>query len=472
MFLKWMRPLLLPAAFLSFTNARSQNPPLTLAPQGGGSYVPGQVEELSPAQRSAIVQELQANERRLSAEGLLRPLNPQVTAFAWPLRLAAGLTDNGYYGISNYIDQNNILNQVLEYNCGSRTYDGHKGTDIYLWPFPWAKMDEGAVEVIAAAPGTIIGKSNGFDDKSCAMCTACTWNAVYIRHADGSVAWYGHFRNNSVTTKAVGQTVAAGEYLGIVGSSGSSTGPHLHFEVYTSSSYTQLVDPWSGPCNALNGTTSWWNSQQGYRTYTVNAARTHNAPPQFGCYNQEVNNLKTNFEPGELAYFVSYYRDQQPGITTLHTIYRPDNSVWRSWSSSFVSEFNSSYWYWSYTLPTTGLLAGTWRYEVFSAGQTTSTNFTVGVTTAVASLNADVQLVDLAPNPSRGDVQLRLQVRGLRTAHISIVNAAGSTVRRLAPLRVSGHATQTLPTAGLAPGLYFIQVTIDGKTYMQKLTRL
>ena len=50
-------------------------------------------------------------------------------------------------------------------------------------------------------------------------------------HADGSVAWYGHMKAGSLTNKAVGQTVSSGEYLGIVGSSGNSTGPHLHFGI-------------------------------------------------------------------------------------------------------------------------------------------------------------------------------------------------------------------------------------------------
>jgi len=54
------------------------------------------------------------------------------------------------------------------------------------------------------------------------------------RRADGSVAWYFHLKNGSVTTKAIGQPIAAGEKLGAVASSGCSSGPHLHFEVHQS----------------------------------------------------------------------------------------------------------------------------------------------------------------------------------------------------------------------------------------------
>ena len=54
----------------------------------------------------------------------------------------------------------------------------------------------------------------------------------------------GHAEKGSLTTKAIGETVNQGEYLGIVASSGCSTGPHLHLEVYDAD--VQLVDPYEG----------------------------------------------------------------------------------------------------------------------------------------------------------------------------------------------------------------------------------
>jgi murein DD-endopeptidase MepM/ murein hydrolase activator NlpD len=107
-------------------------------------------------------------------------------------------------------------------------------------------MDNSEVLIVAAAPGTIVFKSDGNQDRSCSF-NGANWNAVYIQHADGSVAWYGHMKNGSTISKPVGATVSAGEVLGIVGSSGNSTGPHLHFEIYNSSN--QLVEPYQGTCN-------------------------------------------------------------------------------------------------------------------------------------------------------------------------------------------------------------------------------
>jgi multidrug efflux pump subunit AcrA (membrane-fusion protein) len=55
-------------------------------------------------------------------------------------------------------------------------------------------------------------------------------NAVVVRHAWGEYSVYGHLKPGSVTVK-VGQTVKAGDVLALVGSSGSSTEPHLHFHI-------------------------------------------------------------------------------------------------------------------------------------------------------------------------------------------------------------------------------------------------
>src|SRR5215510_13083944 len=105
-------------------------------------------------------------------------------------------------------------------------------------------MDHDQVAAVAAADGIILAKDDGNYDRSCSL-TGAAWNAVYVQHADGSVAWYGHLKNGSLTTKAPGALVVQGEFLGIVGSSGNSTGPHLHFEVYDAANH--LIDPWGGP---------------------------------------------------------------------------------------------------------------------------------------------------------------------------------------------------------------------------------
>jgi murein DD-endopeptidase MepM/ murein hydrolase activator NlpD len=85
----------------------------------------------------------------------------------------------------------------------------HKGQDIA------APM---GTPVIATADGniTIAGWQRGYG-----------W-VVYIDHGNGITTRYGHLSRIDV---AVGQNIRRGEQLGLVGSTGRSTGPHLHYEV-------------------------------------------------------------------------------------------------------------------------------------------------------------------------------------------------------------------------------------------------
>ena len=62
-------------------------------------------------------------------------------------------------------------------------------------------------------------------------------NMVEIDHGDGITTRYGHMSKIAVS---VGETVARGETIGAVGSTGRSTGPHLHYEVRRND---KAVDP-------------------------------------------------------------------------------------------------------------------------------------------------------------------------------------------------------------------------------------
>lgn len=326
---------------------------------------------ISEEQERIIFSDLVKNVDSLRQAGHFELRSSAVTLFRYPVQKAPGLQWNNCIAISGYVDMQNGSG-ILDYNCGDRTYDGHQGIDIFTWPFPFYLMEYNLVHVVAAASGTIIGKYDGNYSYNCVWNNQ-NWNAVYIQHADGSVAWYGHMKEGTLTDKNVGQTVQVGEYLGVVGSSGISTGPHLHFQVFSSLN-GPLIDPYSGNCNTLNGN-SWWISQEDYRVPTLNAVLTHAAPPQFGCPQTEENpHLSDHFSPGEVIYFATYYRDLMAGMPINLKIRKPDGSVWQEWSASSNTTYNAAYWWWDHQLPSNGPF-GQWTWEATYNGHTESHHF-------------------------------------------------------------------------------------------------
>ncbi len=65
-------------------------------------------------------------------------------------------------------------------------------------------------------------------------------NQVVIQLADGYYAQYAHLSQLSVSA---GQSVTAGQQIGLSGATGNVTGPHLHFEIRTTPDYGSDVDP-------------------------------------------------------------------------------------------------------------------------------------------------------------------------------------------------------------------------------------
>ncbi|MFF5659045.1 MULTISPECIES: M23 family metallopeptidase [Streptomyces] len=65
-------------------------------------------------------------------------------------------------------------------------------------------------------------------------------NNIVLRMKDGTYTQYGHLSSIGVS---VGQSVVSGEQIGLSGSTGNSTGPHLHFEARTTPEYGSDMDP-------------------------------------------------------------------------------------------------------------------------------------------------------------------------------------------------------------------------------------
>ena len=166
--------------------------------------------------------------------------------------------------------------------------------------------------------------------------------------------------------------MAQGEYLGVVGSSGTRrTAPHFELQFDGA-----LNEPHTGPCNTMNAD-GWWQAQKPYYDSALNRIATNSAPPEFACPD-DVPNESNVFSFGDTVYFLSYYRDQLAGQVAQYRIYDPNGQLFSSWSfSSPAPHFAASYWYWYFTNFAPSGPAGTWRFEVSYQTQTLSHTFTM-----------------------------------------------------------------------------------------------
>lgn len=160
--------------------------------------------------------------------------------------------------VQNYVDHD-ASNKVHDYQRGGRTYDGHDGTDIRV---PNLEIQRAGVEVLAAAPGRIIGMRDGVEDISvraigkAAIAGKECGNGAVIEHEDGWRTQYCHMAKGSLRVK-VGDDIVADQPIGLVGLSGDTEFPHLHFTVRHRG---EVVDPFAfeAPPNSCGGGRSIW----------------------------------------------------------------------------------------------------------------------------------------------------------------------------------------------------------------------
>jgi murein DD-endopeptidase MepM/ murein hydrolase activator NlpD len=318
-----------------------------------------------------------ANMERLGLDrATAEPERNDFEKIQFPLRARAQATPFRTHLVTNYIDHDAYGPGFLrDYECGFRTYDlpggyDHAGIDYVASTFQELSTEEGWMDVVAVAGGVIIDRHDGEPDRNApGRNESLISNYVVIRHGDGMEVFYYHLALNSVLQREIGDRVEAGEYLGRAASSGTSSEPHLHFQMHHPALFQRIVDPYGGPCS--NGPDTVWQHQHAYTDPAITGIFSHDAAPvrpdRYGP--PETPNFEQRFEPGDDVFASVFVRDLDPdGVVSTAILDPGGNEVATdTLNGSTYPVIASARSVFSYTLPGNAP-AGTWRIRTTFAG--------------------------------------------------------------------------------------------------------
>lgn len=194
-----------------------------------GKFSPSAFDFLKSEYDRIMSVNMGADELFQSAKGVFSPVEEETTEEE--LNGEGGEDDekeNSAVAVMASLEKNKIIVTPLHGRITSRygyrtnpisgKYGLHTGVDIA------AKESS---DIVAAYNGVV--KDTGYGDKK--------GNFVLMEHSDGTQTLYCHCSEVLVTE---GSVIRAGEVIALVGSTGWSTGPHLHFEIHRDGS---AVDP-------------------------------------------------------------------------------------------------------------------------------------------------------------------------------------------------------------------------------------
>ncbi|MFN0036215.1 MAG: M23 family metallopeptidase [Saprospiraceae bacterium] len=284
-------------------------------------------------------------------------------ALLLPLRLAAqvdfpefiipiqGTHLQDFY-VVNYVDWS--FGGIQDHHCGNKTYDGHQGTDFVLRNF--AQMDAG-VDVYAAGAGVVTYVLDTLFDRNKTAVAGGLGNYVAVRHFNDFYSYYGHLKKGSGTVQ-VGDTVAAGQKIGQVGSSGYTSDPHLHFEVWYDSLFVH--DPFAGPCG--NAESLWLDTLPYVGEFgVIDHDFTHFVPT--------LDTLKERL-PGQSAFssadaVVTFWMQGYgvfPGDVSTVRWFDPEGNLWFQFEYEHLYEW-WYYYFWAYINAPPANKSGQWTVQ-------------------------------------------------------------------------------------------------------------
>ena len=362
-------------------------------PSRGGGPMPSWRDGVSNADRLAI----QAGIERY--ESIFGAISTQTSAVVPPkfefYPMAGRLYRDLYTTNFNDLDPGP---GILDWDCTDHTYDGHDATDVIIRTFGEQAF---GVPIFAAQDGTVINAHDGEDDMN------TTWegqpaNFVVIDHNNGRRSNYWHMKKGSVAV-TIGQEVRAGEQIGLIGSSGISTWPHLHFATYDSG---VRFEPYAGDCRP--GESGWVDQ----------------TPIRRDLYLADFNVTDVFIEdypglPFDMPRTGTFVLGTRPVSFWINLINMPSNSSWRvryrrpdlsvaldSGTGNFGNPFYRwAWWWWRWNVDLN--VSGTWHILLDINGATLiEAPFDVVPSTALVANHAPNPIaVSLdPPNPRISDV--------------------------------------------------------------------
>lgn len=165
--------------------------------------------ETQPAVSNTSVADVPNNNTTPTTETVTPPVQESspVTSSGWGLPVSSVSVSSPYGWRAN--------------PWGNDPSEFHDGIDL---------VGASGTSIYASKAGTVA--TTGYD--------ASAGNYVIINHGDGYYSYYLHLSSFAVST---GQSVGQGSLVGGMGTTGNSTGVHLHFGIATSGSWSGFVDP-------------------------------------------------------------------------------------------------------------------------------------------------------------------------------------------------------------------------------------
>lgn len=345
------------------------------------------------------------------------------------------------YFIVNYVDWS--IDSTLDYKCGSKSYDGHQGTDFVLRNFK--QMDQGN-QVLAAANGIVTAITDSLFDRNKEAVSGHLGNFIAIRHPNKYYTYYGHLKKYSLLVHP-GDSVLSGQVIAEVGSSGYSSDPHLHFELWYDSLY--LVDPFSGACG--NASSLWISPLKYIDSFGI-------IDHDFCNFNASLNELKEripsqkifSIKDDTVSFWMEGYGIRKGDVSTINW-YTPQRNFWFSYTYTHPADL----WYYyfnTYIFRPPVYMTGVWKIDyLINNNFKLSDQFEIVETTETDNNQINYQF-NLSES---GEIHFIIPIS--KTGIIELFDIAGNQIYK-GPV-LSGTQDISLPVRHLMKGIYVLRIS-------------